>query len=118
MGKVYNAPKEFELPKFDFRNLKASREAEEAYVNSIREWAKKNSKDELAGETIYIPHADGKAAYVVFSTKPVKLIHLPIGDAWDAPLAHRMTGKDIKEHVARDKYWAEFVKNKRNENKS
>lgn len=61
---------------------------------------------------IRIPHADGYACYVVFSAKPVKLIHLEIGDCWDAPLAHRMLPKDIVEHVRRDKALAELFKKK------
>lgn len=103
MAKVYSAPEEIKVPEFNFRDLKTSRENEKNYIEQIKEFAKKNSKDQYAGEEISIPHADGYARYIVFKSKPVNLIHLPIGDAWDAPLAHRLLTKDVVEMVNRAK---------------
>jgi len=113
MEKVYSAPKEIQPPYFDFKDLAQSRKNEEDYVTQVKEWAKKNSKDkQYAGEELRIPHADGYACYIVFSSKPVKLIHLEVGDCWDAPLANRMLTKDVIEYVQRQKSLAQLFKKK------
>jgi len=36
-------------------------------------------------DVIQIPYADGYAFYEVVSKKPLKLKHLPAGDAWEVP---------------------------------
>lgn len=118
MAKVFNPPANIKVPDFNFRDLEGSRKAEQAYIESIQNYARiANRGSDFAGELITIPHADGKAYYVVFGLKPVELIHLPIGDAWDSPLAHRMTAKDIKQRIMADNMLRMFV-NKNNENKS
>lgn len=108
MATVYSAPQEIKKPEFNFRDMKAYREAQNAYIEQVKAWAKAKSKDQYAGEEVFLPHADGKACYIVFSAKPVKLIHLEIGDAWDAPLAHRMLTKDIVQHVEGNRKFAQL----------
>lgn len=114
MGKVYSAPTEIEKPKFDYRNMSASRKAEEDYIKAVGDWAKQHSKDkanaQYVGERYSIPMADSQASYIVFSLKPVALIHLPIGDEWDSQWANRATATDIKKQIDFNKSWAEKKK--------
>ena len=42
---------------------------------------------EIKGALIYFPWADGHAIYKVASTKPLKLMHIPYGDAWQVHYA-------------------------------
>jgi len=39
---------------------------------------------EVVGGLLYFPRADGHAIYCVVSEKPLKLFHVPYGDAWTA----------------------------------
>ena len=56
-------------------------------------------KGKNVGETIRFQHADGYAEYMVFSMKPLKLIHLNVGDAWDSPYAELLTPKKVDEMI-------------------
>lgn len=84
----------------DFKKYTA---ATEKWIATVKEYAKKNGSGELAGETVRFHVADGYAQYVVFSSKPLQLIHLPVYDAWHFQYANRLTIKDIKEEVRRGK---------------
>lgn len=59
----------------------------EEWVLSVQDWVRKNSadKDPVVGELYRFPVADGYAEYVVFSTKPLRLIHLTHLDGWHMP---------------------------------
>jgi hypothetical protein len=100
---VHSVPKEFTVPSYkremgeDYKSaLEKYRVAETKFIEDLKAWVKKNSKDKTyGGEVIRIAHADSHALYMVFSTKPVKLIHMPLGDAWDSLLAHRLHTKDV-----------------------
>jgi len=103
MGKVYAAPAEIQNLLFSASgDIRDYFKAEEAYVESVKAWAKANGKGKLAGEEIRFQVADGYARYIVFSTTPVALIHLSIGDAWQYQYANRLTASDIKEEVRRN----------------
>ena len=112
MGKVYSAPTEIAKPILDFSNVPAWRKAEEEYIKHVSNFAKQTSKDKAnasyVGEQFKIPMADGYACYVVYSLKPVALIHLPIGDEWDSPLASQVNAKYIKDHIDGAKNWEAF----------
>ena len=88
MGKVFAPPSSIKKPEFNV-----------AYIEQVVTFAKANGKGKLAGEVISFPVADGSAQYVVYSTSPVVLIHLPIGDAWQYDYANRLNATDIKEKV-------------------
>jgi hypothetical protein len=117
MGKIYSPPKEIgECPRLAdyFTGGKFSRdemfEAEKEWTESLRRWCKENSQDEFAGEIVKEPVADGYAMYMVLSTKPVKLIHLPLGDAWDFRWAHRWTAPDIIQMVELERNFARVMR--------
>ena len=105
MGKVYAPPVEIKHPEFTAKDYF---KAEENYINAVVAWAKQHGKGKLAGEVIQFPVADGYAQYVVFSTTPVALIHLPIGDAWQYQYANRLTASDIKEKVRQSQAMAKL----------
>lgn len=49
--------------------------------------------------------ADGKAIYAVVSKKPLQLMHIPMGDAYQVPNAHirGLRLKDVEVLIDRDK---------------
>ncbi|MFA7219047.1 MAG: hypothetical protein WC119_00785 [Synergistaceae bacterium] len=73
---------------FDYSNfsLEAYNKATDEYIARLRKWVMKNtdSKDSIVGEMIRFPVADGYANYMIYRTKPLQLIHVAIGDAWEA----------------------------------
>lgn len=105
MGKVYRPPEEFKVPEYsDYRdNFKAYHKACDEYAERLQQWARDNGKGSLAGEMVRFQVADGYAQYIVFSLRPVKLIHVDVSDAYQFQYAHRLTAQDIKEQIRREK---------------
>ncbi len=93
-AEIYKSP--IERPGF---NYKTWREDEKKYREEVRAFCIKHSKGKNVGETIRFQHADGYAEYMVFSMKPLKLIHLNVGDAWDSPYAELVTPKKVDEMI-------------------
>jgi hypothetical protein len=90
MGTIYKAPKELKIPEFC-----SPWEKYEKKCNSfVKAWAKANGNGPEAGLEVSF-----QARYVVVSLKPVKLIHLAVGDAWEYPYVHRLTAKDIRDNL-------------------
>jgi len=111
MGKVYSPPSSIEKPQFSIDDLPGYFKAEEEYVKKVQDWAKENGDSEgLSGEIIRFQVADGYAQYVVWKLKPVTLIHLPVGDAWQFPYANLLTVKDVKQQVQHEKALANIFK--------
>lgn len=110
MGKIYSTPKgikpspethDFMVDgKFDFKGMV---EAEKKWVDELRDWCKADSDGEYVGEVIREGVADGYAQYMVYSLKPLALIHLPLGDGYQFQWAHRWTASDIKMMIEREK---------------
>ena len=104
MGKVYAPPREIgDVPNLSRQPFSTYQTEEKAYVEKVQKWARENGQGDLAGEEVFFPFADGYARYVVLKTRPVRLIHLPIGDAWSYPYIERLTEKDIRERVRQKK---------------
>jgi len=112
---VYSVPEEVgKKPEYwdcggDFKKHNA---ATEAWIETVKDFAKKNGQGELKGEEIRFQVADGYARYVVLSLRPVRLIHLPVCDAYQFPYAHRLTAADIREEVRRSKAIAALWENR------
>ena len=103
-AKICCTPASIVCPEFsDFSDYKVYNAACEKYVKATQEWTKANGSSECAGEIIFIGVGDGSARYVVFSLKPVKLIHLDDGDSYHFPYAHLLTAKAVREEVRRNK---------------
>lgn len=117
MGRIYSTkgiavkPDYSEFRKNGGKSYSEYEKLENAYLEEIIAWAKKNGTGEYAGEQVNFPYADGYASYIVISLSPVKLIHIDIGDGWEYPYAHRLTTKDIKEEIDSAKQWAEAWEN-------
>ena len=111
MAKIYNPPKGLEF-KCNYSGDWEKQENE--YLDKLRKYCKANtdSKHPLVGATFRIPMADSYALYMVFRTKPLELIHVATGDAWDAP-DYQTRGirlQDIQDQVEFDKEIAKLSK--------
>ncbi len=103
MAKVYAVPEEIAKPVFDYRNIEASLAAERAYVQEICDLARETNKGDLVGTEVHYPVADGAATYVVWTQRPLALIHVDTGDAYRLqPFAERgLAVADIREFARR-----------------
>jgi hypothetical protein len=104
MGQIFNPPKEVVFPKWE-ENMSADqyREKTEAAIKNLQAWAKQNGKGSEAGEIVSFSVADGSAQYVVYSLRPVRLIHVPAYDGYEQPYAHRLTASDIRQKIEQSK---------------
>ena len=109
---VYSAPEGMDAPEFgDFRredgrfDTDAYWAACEKHEQQVAAWCRENSPSNLAGEVIRFGVADGKASYVVYTTKPLALIHLDIGDSYqiDDMMLRGMRVSDVRNLVASEK---------------
>jgi hypothetical protein len=101
---IYALPDEFQkaVPEWTGDSYDEHMVREKTFCNKLAECLRnRNPSDSLVGEIMRWPVADGYAEYMVAATKPVQLLHLPLGDAWHYPLAHRATKKDIVNHLGR-----------------
>lgn len=101
MAKIYAPPIELGFPPkithpFNFAAYEA---ACDEYTRGLQAWAKAQGRHKDAGEVITFPVADGCAVYVVLSLKPVELIHVPVGDAWQFQYANRLTATDVRDKI-------------------
>lgn len=116
MAKIYAAPKELEKDLSAFDMDKDWQEQEQECFEKLRKYCKAHtdSKSKYVGTVFRIPMADSCAQYMVFRTKPFEMIHIPFGDAWDAP-DYQTRGirlADIKAQVEFDESMAKLMKDK------
>jgi hypothetical protein len=71
----------------------------------------------LVGSVLRFPTADSYAQYLVWSERPLTLVHLPLGDGWSIPAAHArgLRISDVRDMVERDRRMAEMFTKKREE---
>jgi len=100
---IYTTPEDIKVPTVDFSDMAKYRKDEQRYINEVVSWCKKYGSGNLRGEEISIPHADSAAYYVIQSLRPLVLLNLNIGDAWDSPHADLLTAKRVKEMVENKK---------------
>jgi hypothetical protein len=111
MAEIYKAPSSIDKPNYDFANYthENAEKEETRYLGNIKSWLHANGfKGKNVGEIIRIPTADSSADYMVASLKPVKLIHLEMGDEWTSQFAELLTAKKINEMIEADKRMAEL----------
>jgi hypothetical protein len=121
MAKVYSLPAGFEPPDFGqfIVDGRYDREADDRlhkeFIDNLATYAREHNSGDMVGEVVRFPAADGYAQYMVWSHKPLSLIHLPIHDAWQIPEAHArgLRLADIRAEVAREKRLAELFASKR-----
>lgn len=108
-AKIYSSPSEVKLPSYDFKDVANWRKDEENYINELKQFLINNGfNGKNSGEVIKFPVADGYALYMVASMKPLQLIHLPLGDAWDFQYVHLLTAKEVQLKIDQDKKLAEL----------
>lgn len=115
MAKIFSAPEEVKAPKLDFNDVKNWKANDEKYIQELKSHIQSlGYTGKNVGEVIQFPVADGYAQYMVASMKPLQLIHLPLGDAWDWQYAHLLTAKEVQEKIDQDKAWKEMIAKKTN----
>lgn len=118
-ARIYRAPEEAgPPPEFDAFFGTERRFDGDAYFAACDEWTAKVSAwareqhpdDKLAGERWRYQIADGYAQYVVYTSKPLALLELPLGDAYQIPDVVRrgLTLTDVRNDVVRSKQLAEL----------
>jgi hypothetical protein len=105
MAKIYAPPKDLPVPEHDYSNfdMKKIQNADDEWTEKLRQYCLANGRDPERGEVVSFPWADGRAMYMVFSMKPLALIHMPLGDAWQYPDADLQTAARIRENIRRSK---------------
>lgn len=106
-AQIFNAPEEVKVPRLSIKSrenvsqqIKDHQKAEEKYIQDVKDWLHNNGFNKKnAGEIIDFPVADGKALYMVASMKPLRLIHLEVGDAWCFQYANLLTAKEVQEKI-------------------
>jgi hypothetical protein len=109
MTKIFKAPVGYEPPVITYDA--GWREQEAEYLARLKAAAQAFSGNgDLIGEIIRFPRADGYAQYMVWSTKPLKLIWIELGDAWDIDKVTErgLRLSDVREMVERDRKLAEL----------
>lgn len=118
-AKIFSVPKEVKVPELNFNNfnLKDYNESIEKFITELTDHVKKlGYTGKYVGETVRFPVADGNAVYMVFNLKPLMLIHLPIGDAWQYEHIERLTAADITKKIEQQKALKELFNKKKAEN--
>lgn len=102
---IYAPPSKIKVPNSSDYMLssgfdnKAYLKAEKEYIEAIRKLCEENYSGKYVGKIARFPVADGYAEYMIASLRPLKVIHLPIGDAYRYPYAERLHSKDFKATV-------------------
>lgn len=98
-------------------NRNAYFEAVKDFNDRLAKWCRDNSpsRSKLVGEVVNFQYADGFASYMVWDTKPLRLIHLGHGDGYRLQeFAERgLRTSDIQERVDRDKAWRRLMDEKK-----
>ena len=99
MAKIYASPKHIQPPELTIRDVDEYWKECDEYIKKVQEWVRAQTSGEYIGEVVNFTVCDGYAKYVVWSLKPVKLIHLDIADGYQFQYANRLTAKDIKDKI-------------------
>ena len=100
MATIYAPPSEVPVPGF---NLDTWQEDHKRFIDALRAWCQQHNAAPETGEIIRFQVADGYAQYMIYSLKPVKLVHIPLGgDAYTFPYINRLTAADVRKEVRRE----------------
>ena len=105
MATIFRAPESIKVPSFSkyYKDGKYDREghnqAEEQYLADLKEFLLSRKRGKNIGEVVQFPCADSYAQYMVASMRPLELVHIPLGDAWDYPYISRLTATDIQNKI-------------------
>ena len=99
MAKVYLLPDGFNAPDFNWEDINQYEKDCTELTERLKKWCIERNNQKNVGEVIKFQVADGYAEYMVASTKPVQLIHLPFWDGYQSETAPLMTAKAIQDKV-------------------
>lgn len=103
MGKIYSAPSSIKAPSYAWDGTQNWQEEEKRYRNELKALLRKRKSGKYVGEVVRFPYADSHAEYMVASLRPLELVHVPLGDAWEYPYIERLTAKDITTQIEQTK---------------
>ncbi len=98
MATIYAVPDDVKVPIFNWKDREAGEADEKRFIDEMVAFVKNYHPDggEHIGKTIKFPWADSYAIYMIASMKPLQLVHLPLGDAWEYPMAQRLKRTDVE----------------------
>lgn len=73
MAKIYNAPKEFNIPIYNLDDDQYEKELNE-FKNKLKRFCKKENKCPHSGEIIYFKVEGGEALYMIYDYKTLIII--------------------------------------------
>lgn len=96
MATAYLSP--IDPPRF---NAETWRQDEDNYIEKCRAICRENGDHPLLGEVVKWGRADGYAVYMVYNVKPLQLIHLAIGDAYQVEdaLIRGLRPSDVEQMI-------------------
>ena len=116
MAQILTAPAGFEPPEIDYRSDWQKQESDylERLARLARDSAGANPHP-LIGEIYRSPRGDGYAQYMVWRARPLQLVWIELGDAWEisAPEARGLRLSDIKQQVEWNQNWKKLISKKR-----
>jgi hypothetical protein len=111
MAKIYSAPKEVKVPTFDWKNIdQYNKDCEQFYVDLKAFIVANGNKGKNVGKVVRYQVADGYAEYMVVSMKPLSLVHIPLGDAYEFGFMHLMTADEIEKNLHQQEVMANLFK--------
>ena len=111
MADIYSAPQEVKLPKLDFSSMETYNKDCERYISDLTKHIKDMGyKGKNVGEIVRFAVADGYAEYMVVSMKPLSLVHIPLGDAYEFGFMHLMTADEIEKNLHQQEVMAKLFK--------
>jgi hypothetical protein len=111
MAKIYSTPQEVKVPSFDWKNIdQYNKDCEQFYVD-LKDFIVANGhKGKNVGKVVRYQVADGYAEYMVVSMKPLSLVHIPLGDAYEFGFMHLMTADEIEKNLHQQEVMAKLFK--------
>jgi len=105
MSKVYRGIPKINPPDLSsINNYKQYKKDCDKYVEEVVNFCKVNYGDccKEAGKEIQFQVHDGFARYIIATLKPVRLIHITTGDAYQFPYVYRLTAADIRSNIVQN----------------
>jgi len=86
-------------------------ELEEKWLEKVKEGYRKLAKGDLIGEEVRFQIADGYARYMVIKQRPLTVVHLDVGDGYQAhgPTIHGLRLGDVEAQVEADRQWKAYA---------
>jgi hypothetical protein len=110
---IYSAPSSVPLPKYGIDNVKNWQKEEDDYIDQLRAVLLRRKTGKNIGEVLRFQVADGYAMYMVASTRPLELVHLPLGDCYQFEYAHLLNAQEVQKKIDAQKALEELFGKKK-----